>query len=96
MAAKRQKPGGGKRNHTPVKRKAAAPPPLPPGKPQGVDPTTCNRLYSEDEATFLAAVDRYRRERKRVFPTASELLAIAVSLGYRKVAPVEPLPGAKT
>jgi|GEM_PF-5091753 len=44
---------------------------------------------------FLRAVDRYRRECKRPWPTATELLQIAVSLGYRKVAPAGPLPGAK-
>lgn len=65
------------------------------GARHGVDPTTCEREYNSDEFEFLKAVERYRRECKRPFPTASELLQIAVSLGYRKVAPAGPLPGAK-
>lgn len=60
-----------------------------------IDPTTCERDYSAEEFEFLKAVDRYKKERKRPFPTASELLQLAVSLGYRKVAPAGPLPGAK-
>lgn len=65
------------------------------GTRRRVDPTTCERDYSSDEFEFLKAVERYRRECKRPFPTTSELLQIAVSLGYRKVAPAGPLPGAK-
>lgn len=65
------------------------------GARHGVDPTTCEREYSGAELEFMKAVERYKRECKRPFPTTSELLEIAVSLGYRKVAPAGPLPGAK-
>jgi hypothetical protein len=92
MAAKRQKPGGGKRNHNPT-AKAPAPPPLPAGRAQGVDPTTCNRLYDDEEAELLRAVDEYKRKTRRAFPTYSEILAVVRSLGWRKVEPAGPLPG---
>ena len=65
------------------------------GVRRGIDPTTCEREYSSEEFEFLKAVERYKRECKRPWPTATELLQIAVSLGYRKVAPAGPLPGAK-
>lgn len=65
------------------------------GARHGIDPTTCEREYSSEEFEFLKAVERYKRACKRPWPTATELLQIAVSLGYRKVAPAGPLPGAK-
>lgn len=65
------------------------------GARRGIDPTTCEREYSAEEFEFLKAVERYKREFKRPWPTATELLQIAVSLGYRRVAPAGPLPGAK-
>ncbi len=41
--------------------------------------------YSKDEAAFIMAMERYKRERKRPFPTWREVLHVALSLGYRKV-----------
>jgi hypothetical protein len=40
---------------------------------------------TDDEAEFGHAVDRYKRENRRPFPTFGEVLAVAVALGYRKV-----------
>jgi hypothetical protein len=65
------------------------------GKRRGVCPVTSERDYSGDEFEFLKAVERYKREAKRPFPTLGEILEVARSLGYRKVAPPEPLPGKK-
>lgn len=42
------------------------------------------REYDADTVTFLVAVDRYKRERRRPFPTWAEVLAVARALGYRK------------
>lgn len=42
--------------------------------------------YTDDELAFLKAVDTYKRENRRPYPTWSEVLEIAKSLGYRKVA----------
>ena len=61
-----------------------------------VDPATCERDYSEDESEFMKAMDRYKRENRRPFPTWSEVLEVLRSLGYRKVADATDLPGKGT
>ncbi|MBY0459508.1 MAG: hypothetical protein K2V38_19470 [Gemmataceae bacterium] len=58
-----------------------------------IDPTTCERDYSDDETEFMKAMDRYKRENRRPFPTWSEVLEVLRSLGYRRVAEVTDLPG---
>ena len=60
-----------------------------------IDPTTCERDYSDDETDFMKAMDRYKRDNRRPFPTWSEVLEVLRSLGYRKVAEPTELPGAK-
>ena len=60
-----------------------------------IDPTTCERDYSDDETDFMKAMDRYKRDNRRPFPTWSEVLEVLRSLGYRKVAEPTDLPGAK-
>jgi len=51
-----------------------------------VDPTTCERDYTEEEISFMKAMDEYKRDFARPFPTWSEVLEVLKSLGYRKVA----------
>lgn len=58
-----------------------------------IDPTTCERDYSDDETEFMKAMDRYKRENRRPFPTWSEVLEVLRSLGYRRVAETTDLPG---
>jgi len=58
-----------------------------------VDPTTCERDYTEEEITFMKAMDQYKRENRRPFPTWSEVLEVLHALGYRKVAEATALPG---
>lgn len=60
-----------------------------------IDPTTCERDYSLDETDFMKAMDRYKRENRRPFPTWSEVLEVLRSLGYRKVAEPTELPTGK-
>jgi hypothetical protein len=60
-----------------------------------IDPTTCERDYSEEETAFMKAMDRYKRDNRRPFPTWSEVLEVLRSLGYRKVADETELPGNK-
>ena len=55
-----------------------------------IDPTTCERDYNDEETEFMKAMDRYKRENRRPFPTWSEVLEVLRNLGYRKVA--EPTP----
>lgn len=52
-----------------------------------IDPTTCEREYSDEEVEFMQALDAYKRKNGRMFPTCSEVLEVVRSLGYTKVAP---------
>ena len=58
-----------------------------------VDPTTCERDYTDDEIEFMKSMDIYKRSNRRPFPTWSEVLEVMRALGYRKVAPATALPG---
>ena len=60
-----------------------------------IDPTTCERDYNDEETDFMKAMDRYKRENRRPFPTWSEVLEVLRSLGYRRVAEPTDLPGNK-
>lgn len=60
-----------------------------------IDPTTCERDYNDDETEFMKAMDRYKRENRRPFPTWSEVLEVLRSMGYRRVAEPTALPGGK-
>ena len=48
--------------------------------------------YDDDEAELIAAMARYQKANGRRFPSFSEVLAVAKSLGYRKVAEAGPVP----
>ncbi len=50
-----------------------------------IDPTTCERDYSNAEVEFMKAMDDYKRKSGRPFPTWSEVLEVVFSLGYRQV-----------
>jgi hypothetical protein len=58
-----------------------------------VDPTTCEKEYSEEELAFMKAMDLYKRNNRRPFPTWSEVLEVIRSLGYRQVEAPTALPG---
>ena len=49
-----------------------------------IDPTTCERDYSQEEIEFMNALDEYKRNSGRMFPTCSEILEVFRSLGYMK------------
>ena len=61
-----------------------------------IDPTTCERDYTDDETSFMKAMERYKRENRRPFPTWSEVLEVLRSLGYQKVGPETAPPGKQT
>ena len=61
-----------------------------------IDPTTCERDYTNDEIEFMKAMDQYKRENRRPFPTWSEVLEVMRALGYRKVADQTQMPGLST
>ncbi|MCM2373363.1 hypothetical protein [Aporhodopirellula aestuarii] len=47
-----------------------------------IDPTTCERDYSDHEVEFMKAMDEYKQSSGRMFPTCSEVLEVIRSLGY--------------
>jgi hypothetical protein len=49
-----------------------------------IDPTTCERDYSNDEVEFMKALEQYKRTSGRMFPTCSEILEVIRGLGYAK------------
>lgn len=54
------------------------------GRRRFVDPTTCERDYSEAEMEFMLAMNAYKQHSGRMFPTWSEVLEVLRSLGYEK------------
>ncbi len=54
-----------------------------------IDPTTCEREYSDDEIQFMHALDAYKRTSGRMFPTCSEILEVIRGLGYVRVTPAQ-------
>jgi hypothetical protein len=64
-----------------------------PERRRQVDPTTCERDYNDEEILFMKAMDQYKRDNRRPFPTWSEVLEVLRALGYRRVAEPAALPG---
>src|SRR5436853_5001215 len=60
-----------------------------------IDPTTCERDYTDEETAFMKAMERYKRENRRQFPTWTEVLEVVRSLGYLKTAEETALPGVR-
>ena len=54
-----------------------------------IDPTTCERDYSDPEIEFMNALDDYKRKSGRMFPTCSEVLEVIRELGYVRLSPSE-------
>lgn len=50
-----------------------------------IDPTTCERDYTNDEIEFMQAMDEYKRKSGRMFPTCSEILEVVRAMGYERV-----------
>ncbi len=57
-----------------------------PHRRRQIDPTTCEREYSDPEIEFMQALDEYKRASGRMFPTCSEILEVITKLGYRRIA----------
>ena len=56
------------------------------GRRRFVDPTTCDREYSDEELEFMQAMQEYKKSSGRMFPTWSEVLEVLRDLGYMKTA----------
>lgn len=50
-----------------------------------IDPTTCEREYTDQEIQFMHALDNYKRTSGRMFPTCSEILEVIRGLGYMQL-----------
>jgi hypothetical protein len=50
-----------------------------------IDPTTFEKQYTDDELEFMNAMQRFKEQSCKAFPTHGEVLKVAVRLGYRKV-----------
>jgi hypothetical protein len=69
-----------------------APPPVAPPERRAkkerrrrIDPTTFEKQYTPDELEFMTAMQRFKVLTGKAFPTYSEVLTVARSIGYRKV-----------
>lgn len=54
-----------------------------------IDPTTCERDYSDDEIAFMHAIDDYKRRSGRMFPTCSEILEVIRDMGYVRLSDIQ-------
>src|SRR5262249_48692782 len=61
-----------------------------------IDPTTCERDYTNEEIEFMKAMDQYKRDNRRPFPTWSEVLEVMRAFGYRKSGAQTQMPGLST
>jgi hypothetical protein len=73
----------------PVERRVKVP------RRRQIDPTTCERDYTNEEIEFMHALDNYKRANGRMFPTCSEILEVIRNLGYAKPVP-QPTDGVGT
>jgi hypothetical protein len=49
-----------------------------------IDPTTFDKQYTDDETEFMNAMQRYKEETSKAFPSYAEVIAVATKLGYRR------------
>jgi hypothetical protein len=54
------------------------------GRRRYVDPTTCDRDYTNAEQEFMQAMQDYKQSSGRMFPTWSEVLEVFTGLGYQR------------
>ncbi len=50
-----------------------------------IDPTTFEKQYTDDELEFMNAMQRFKVQTGKSFPSHGEVLRVAFSLGYRKL-----------
>jgi hypothetical protein len=55
------------------------------GRRRLIDPTTTERDYSVAETEFMFAMQEYKKQSGRMFPTWSEVLEVLQGLGYQKL-----------
>ena len=70
---------------SPAQQRVFNPPRRKKQRRRQIDPTTCERDYTDEEVRFMRAMDDYKRDSGRMFPTCSEILEVVRSLGYTKL-----------
>ena len=50
-----------------------------------IDPTTFEKQYTDAEMEFMNAIQRFKTQSGKTFPSHGDTLRIAIGLGYRKV-----------
>ena len=53
-----------------------------------IDPTTFEKQYTDDEIEFMTAVQQFKTQSGKSFPSHGDILRIAAGLGYRKSFPI--------
>lgn len=67
------------------------PPPAPAERRQKkerrrrIDPTTFDKQYTDEELEFMNAMQRFKEQTGKAFPSHAEVLLVAAQLGYRRV-----------
>jgi hypothetical protein len=56
-----------------------------------IDPTTFEKQYTGDELEFMNAMQRFKERTGKAFPTYAEVIKVAVSLGYLRPLPDDPV-----
>lgn len=64
---------------------SAAERPLKKERRRRIDPTTFEKQYTDDEIEFMNAMQYFKMQSGRAFPTYGEVLKVANDLGYRKM-----------
>lgn len=49
-----------------------------------IDPTTFEKQYTDDELEFMNAMQRFKVQACKSFPSHGDVLRVAISLGYRQ------------
>ncbi|WZO99053.1 hypothetical protein EP7_000645 [Isosphaeraceae bacterium EP7] len=50
-----------------------------------IDPTTFEKQYTNDELEFMTAMQRFKVQSGKAFPTYGEVLRVVYALGYRRI-----------
>jgi hypothetical protein len=54
-----------------------------------IDPTTFEKQYTDDEMEFMTAMQQFKTQTGKSFPSFGDILRIAARLGYRKGYPID-------
>lgn len=88
-ASERRSGGDRRKSNQPVAEERRQAPRRKVQRRRQIDPTTCERDYSDPEIEFMQALDAYKRRSGRMFPTCSEILEVIRDLGYVRVSQAE-------